>query len=469
MKPEYQLSQVEVRPITPPKFIRDNIHHDDIDGSKPKKPAYYQTRSILEIKDIEGWKPRDRTYTRTAQFENINYRDVTHADFKTKRSTNPLSPSYMVRNDDGTVEEIGGIEGNVPNKIPERKKGPVSQILQTNDIEGAQTGTKGLGVFAHHQRKNFKETNKLNDIAGSTVGSLRKGVLTNRSSNPLAPDYAMPGSTEYGENNAFGLVAKQVVQKPIQVPTAPKVTKPPFKMPHNINREHFKRDIRTFYGTDDKNFADIDFNKLYKATKDPKAMNTAPGVPEDVQDDMAFKRNAKKFYGQSQTSQSELNFVQNKFYEDHAVAREIDQNRFTNVNQGGATQVVRTPGSEQHFKRAQAQFYGEEYQYSDAGSDKGSIFQHNAANFYGMDPPAHGERPFKISESNLKNPNQNEPKNTSVLNERRLMEHERNMQRDPKFGKNLKQFWGMKSQPTNSNAASSNKSYAQQLDQFIAK
>lgn len=54
MKPEYQLSQVEVRPITPPKFIRDNIHHDDIDGSKPKKPAYYQTRSILEIKDIEG-------------------------------------------------------------------------------------------------------------------------------------------------------------------------------------------------------------------------------------------------------------------------------------------------------------------------------------------------------------------------------------------------------------------------------
>ena len=375
----------------------------------------------------------------------------------------------MVRNDDGSLEEIGGIEGNNPNKIPERKKGPVSLILQTGDIEGAQPGTKGLGVFAHHQRKTIKSTNKIDDIAGSTVGSLRKGVLTNRTSNPLVPDYAMPGSTEYGENNAFGMVAKQVVQKPIQVPTAPKVTKPPFKIPNNINREHFKRDITTFYGTDDKNFADIDFNKLYKATKDPKAMNTAPGVPPDLQEDMTFKRNSKKFYGQSQTSESELNFVQNKFYDDGVVTREIDQNRFTGLSQGVTGQKVKTPIEGQHLKRAQAQFYGVDYAYSDQGSERGSIFQHNAANFYGCEPPAPGERPFKISDNDTIDQRKNEPKNVSILNERKLQEHERNMQRDPKFGKNLRKFWGMKSQATNSNMASSNRSYAQQLDQFIAK
>lgn len=43
LNPKYQLPQVEMRPITPPKFIKDSISHDDIDGSRPKKQAYYET------------------------------------------------------------------------------------------------------------------------------------------------------------------------------------------------------------------------------------------------------------------------------------------------------------------------------------------------------------------------------------------------------------------------------------------
>ena len=45
----------------------------------------------------------------------------------------------------------------------------------------------------------------------------------------------------------------------------------------------------------------------------------------------------------------------------------------------------------------------------------------NAANFYGMDPPATGERPFKIEK-----PTQDQVKGSkgfSVLNEMRLKEH----------------------------------------------
>jgi len=45
----------------------------------------------------------------------------------------------------------------------------------------------------------------------------------------------------------------------------------------------------------------------------------------------------------------------------------------------------------------------------------------------------------------------------------RLKEHEYNMQRDPRFGKNLKKFWGMKT-----NSTASTHSYAQKLDAFIA-
>ncbi len=98
---------------------------------------------------------------------------------------------------------------------------------------------------------------------------------------------------------------------------------------------------------------------------------------------------------------------------------------------------------------------------SDKGSEKGSIFQQNAAAFYETVKPKPGERPFKISEKNLKD--KNADKGKSVLNEMRLREHEKNMERDPKFGTNLRRFWGMKSNPTASGAGS----FAQKLEKFI--
>ena len=472
LNPSYNLAQVELRPITPPKYIRDNINNDDIEGSKPKKAKHFETRhNILEVGDIEGSKPRNRTYHRTSQFDAINYRDVTHADFKTKRSTSPLNPSYVVRNDQGNIEEIGAIEGNKPLGIPERKRGPVSTSLITNDIEGAQTSTKGLGVFAHHQRKDYTNTNKIDDIAGSTVGSLKKGPTTNRISNPLNPDYYIPGHTEYNENSGFGKTGQQVVQNTAKsnMNAKNKVPRPPIKFQNNINRDGFKRDIGQFYGHEDRNFADIDFNKLYKATKDPNSGNTAPQIPPEVSNDPSWRRDMKQFYGQEPSETSELNYEQKKFYGDTMGNRNMDPTKFTNVAKGPQPQPkFEPPVNSQHYKRAQAQFYGQSYVPSDKSSDRGSIFQDNAAEFYGLEKPVHGQKPFHISTRNLEDPKKNQPKNTSVLNEMKLKEHERNMQRDPKFGKNLRKFWGMKSQATNSQFGSSAKSYAQKLDGFIS-
>ena len=39
LNPVYTLSKVEVRPATPPKFIRDSMLVDDIDKAKPKENA----------------------------------------------------------------------------------------------------------------------------------------------------------------------------------------------------------------------------------------------------------------------------------------------------------------------------------------------------------------------------------------------------------------------------------------------
>ena len=52
LNPVYKLPKVEYRPPTPPKFIRDQITNDDIDGAKPKKIKYYEMRDIMDINDI---------------------------------------------------------------------------------------------------------------------------------------------------------------------------------------------------------------------------------------------------------------------------------------------------------------------------------------------------------------------------------------------------------------------------------
>lgn len=54
LNPSYKLPEVEMKPVTPPKFIRDHINNDDIEGSKPKKPVYYQTRDniLVTFKDL---------------------------------------------------------------------------------------------------------------------------------------------------------------------------------------------------------------------------------------------------------------------------------------------------------------------------------------------------------------------------------------------------------------------------------
>ena len=112
LNPRYQLAKVEERPITPPKFLRDNIGHDDIEGSKPKKQTYYETRDIMKVEDIEGSKPRNLTNDRSSDYSNMHYKDVTHDQFKSSRSCNPLNPTYKVRNEDDKVVHIGSIDGN---------------------------------------------------------------------------------------------------------------------------------------------------------------------------------------------------------------------------------------------------------------------------------------------------------------------------------------------------------------------
>lgn len=58
MNPKYKIPEVEKRPITPPRFVRDHMEIDDIDGARPKKVKQndIKTRETMKIDDIEGTK-----------------------------------------------------------------------------------------------------------------------------------------------------------------------------------------------------------------------------------------------------------------------------------------------------------------------------------------------------------------------------------------------------------------------------
>jgi hypothetical protein len=51
---------------------------------------------MMNIKDIEGTATK-RAKLRTASYSNMNYSDVTHDKFKTKRCINPLNPVYEIK------------------------------------------------------------------------------------------------------------------------------------------------------------------------------------------------------------------------------------------------------------------------------------------------------------------------------------------------------------------------------------
>ena len=96
-------------------------------------------------------------------------------------------PTYTIRDEDGKLCEIGPVSGSQPSRMPSAHKDKNRSSLNTKDIEGAQSSTKGLGIFAHVTRKDPPRVDNLNtkDIFGAQAGSLKKGPQIYRDTNPL--------------------------------------------------------------------------------------------------------------------------------------------------------------------------------------------------------------------------------------------------------------------------------------------
>ena len=191
LEPKYILPTSPDYPPYEPKFIRDSISVDDIEGAKPRKIVSQNVlRESLKNDDVKDSWPR-KPYIRKTKYEFMDYRDVTNAEFQTRRSTNPLEPNYKMNFLDGSKIKFGPIEGNKP-KVGNQYMYKVPLNLKVDDIEGTNIGSK-------NKYKKFKGNNycyNINDIVWTQSGTLLKGISTKRNTNPLWPKYKYLGAEE---------------------------------------------------------------------------------------------------------------------------------------------------------------------------------------------------------------------------------------------------------------------------------
>lgn len=155
--------------------------------------------STIKHEEIEGSKPRIPK-VRKADYDSFNYSDVTNFKFSSKRNLNPLDPEYVVDYGKGERYTHGKIEGSKPvTFLPIIYTEPYN--LRTSDVVGAQIGTKNK--FNRYSSMNHNLI--LSDIENAQSGSLKKGIKTDRQTNPIDPVYTLPGHLEPAPNqNPYG-------------------------------------------------------------------------------------------------------------------------------------------------------------------------------------------------------------------------------------------------------------------------
>ncbi len=120
-----------------------------------------------------------------------------------------------------TTEKHGLINGNKPVTLSLKQHADPFG-LKNSDIEGSKVGSKNrINTF---NSLNYNLTNA--DIIGSAASTIKKGIVTDRHTNPLKPIYSMPGYKEVNsENNPYGnTLHKKADVKKIKIPSNKELT-----------------------------------------------------------------------------------------------------------------------------------------------------------------------------------------------------------------------------------------------------
>lgn len=115
-----------------------------------------------------------------------------------------MDPRYQIykTEQDGAPGVYGDINGAHPKRLhPLEVHKDTSFSLKSTDIEGAAPGTKGNKYLMPKNRKDFRVTNKNDDVVGAQPESLKRGMRTNRVVNPADPVYKL--SEDSGIHSKF--------------------------------------------------------------------------------------------------------------------------------------------------------------------------------------------------------------------------------------------------------------------------
>jgi len=175
-----------------PKFIRDSYNVSDIEGTAPRKLYAHAQRFNHTCDDVEGaqvgWRPRNERVRIEGPPLNTQFdvRDITDFGFKSKRTVCPLKPEYRIH---GMVIQDDPRYTN-PKPLPAAATHDFYS-LKTDDIEGAWPGW----IPPHEcqppleDRRHFRNTNFVGDIAGAQADSVKHAIRTLRVVNPLSATY----------------------------------------------------------------------------------------------------------------------------------------------------------------------------------------------------------------------------------------------------------------------------------------
>ena len=186
LNPVYKLPSCQMAPpVTPPKFIRNQIDISDIEKARPNKVFPMKMRPPKNYDDIEGNHPK-KPYVRRVFYDSFNYNDV-YKKLKKFRNTNPLDPEYGIQYGgyiDGSKPCLPFYDFNIDNRF---------NSLSNADIYGSQPGSKN---YYYNFRYDNKERFDPNDIPGASADSKKYGITTERCTNPLYPEYQYIGQSE---------------------------------------------------------------------------------------------------------------------------------------------------------------------------------------------------------------------------------------------------------------------------------
>jgi hypothetical protein len=151
--PKYKMPSAP--PIVPlaPRFIRNSLYNDDVEGAKPMS---YRTdkppRDLLRTDDIDGCKPAPQARELSGASNSLNVRDInTDGLHPTTRHVNPLTPVYVYDGMEKDVEDFGRVKPQ-----PAAHQGQ-DRLVDVSDIEGTHPDASTKRYHAFRQPKTTPE------------------------------------------------------------------------------------------------------------------------------------------------------------------------------------------------------------------------------------------------------------------------------------------------------------------------